>query len=109
MQKHVYSFGTKTEGNGKMKDTLGGKGAGDRFAIHGAVTERARRREAERACLDRLAHDHRHARDVVGARRLVARTALAHDIGAHGAVWNLHADIDRVATLFERVEVLRGR
>ena len=23
MQKHVYSFGTKTEGNGKMKDTLG--------------------------------------------------------------------------------------
>ena len=28
MQKHVYSFGKKTEGNGKMKDTLGGKGAG---------------------------------------------------------------------------------
>ena len=28
MQKHVYSFGKKTEGNSKMKDTLGGKGAG---------------------------------------------------------------------------------
>ncbi len=28
MQKHVYSFGKKTEGNGKMKDTLGGKGSG---------------------------------------------------------------------------------
>src|SRR6516164_9099779 len=29
MQKHVYSFGNGTaEGDGRMKDTLGGKGAG---------------------------------------------------------------------------------
>jgi pyruvate,orthophosphate dikinase len=28
MKKYVYSFGTKTDGDGKMKDILGGKGAG---------------------------------------------------------------------------------
>src|SRR3989442_7908313 len=28
MKKYVYSFGASTDGDGKMKDTLGGKGAG---------------------------------------------------------------------------------
>ena len=28
MKQYVYSFGKTTDGNGKMKDVLGGKGAG---------------------------------------------------------------------------------
>src|SRR6266851_9197789 len=28
MKKYVYSFGASTDGDGKMKDILGGKGAG---------------------------------------------------------------------------------
>ena len=39
----------------------------------GPVRDRARRREAERAGLDALAHDARHRRDVLGRGRLVLR------------------------------------
>ena len=46
-----------------------------------------------------------HRRDVVGRRRLVARAALAHHVGAHGAVRHLRADVERAAA---RARARRG-
>jgi len=38
MTKYVYFFGGgKADGNGKMKDVLGGKGAGLTFVVYGAM------------------------------------------------------------------------
>ena len=51
---------------------LGRERAGHRLAVDGHVRDRARRREAERAGVDALAHDRGHRLDVVGGRGLVA-------------------------------------
>ena len=42
----------------------------------------------------------------VRGRRLVARAALAHDVGAHGAVRHVGRDVDGARQLLERVEIL---
>ena len=42
----------------------------------------------------------------VGGRRLVPRAAVAHDVGADGAVRHVRRDVDRARQLLERVEVL---
>ena len=80
---------------------------GHQLAVDGAVAQGARGGEAERAGPDRLEHDGPHGRDVLGGRRLVAGAPLAHDVGPHGAVGHLGADVDRPAPLLQRVEVLR--
>ena len=85
---------------------LGGIGARHRLAVHCPVTDGARRREAERAGLDALLHDACHRRDVLGRGRLVARTALAHRVGADRAVRHLTAHVDREVLLSDHVEVL---
>jgi hypothetical protein len=61
------------------------------------------------APLERLAHETRHARDVVRRRRLVRRPALAHHVGAQRAVRNLGADVERTRHAREGVHVLRER
>ena len=83
-----------------------GERSGNRLAVDGSVAERARRREAERTGLDGLLHEPGHRRDVVGGGGLVAGTALAHRIGAHRAVGDLAADVDREVLLLDHVEVL---
>ncbi len=85
---------------------LCGEGSGNRFAVHGAVAERARRREAERAGLDGLLHEPGHRRDVLGRGGLVAGAALAHRIGANRAVGDLAAHVDGEFLLSDDVEVL---
>ena len=63
-------------------------------------------RHAHCARVDRFRDDARHLRDVVGSRGLVARAALAHHVGAHGAVRHLRADVERELGGVERVEEL---
>ncbi len=72
----------------------------------GGVQLGARGGEAQRADLDALLDDGGHARHVLGGGPFVIGAALAHDIGAHGAVGNLGADIDGAGKLLHRVEVL---
>ena len=60
----------------------------------------------DRAGVDRFGDDAGHLRDVVGRRGLVARAALAHDVGAHRAVRHLRADVERELRGVERVEEL---
>ncbi len=85
---------------------LGGVGAGDRLAVDGQVGDGARRREAEGAGGDRLLDHLLHGGDVGRGGRLVAGAALAHHVGADGAVGDLGADVDGPAALVEGVEVL---
>ena len=85
---------------------LGRVGPGDRLTVDGAVGDGARRGEAERARRDGLLHDGAHRRDVLGAGRLVARAALAHDVGPHRAVGDLRADVDGEAATVQSVEIL---
>ena len=59
---------------------LRGERAGHRLTVDGPVCERARRREAECAGRDAVAHDGRHRLDVVSRRRLVPSAALAHHV-----------------------------
>ncbi|CAG7209929.1 hypothetical protein PICSAR30_03446 [Mycobacterium avium subsp. paratuberculosis] len=84
---------------------LGGERAGHGLAVHRAVAHRARRGEAERAGLDRLADQPAHRLDVVGGGRLVAGAALAHRVGPDRAVRDLAADVDGELLLADRVEV----
>ena len=86
---------------------LGGEGAGHQFSVDGAVPQRARGGEAERAGPDGVEHDGPHGGDVVRGRRLVAGAPLTHDVGAHGGVGHLGADVDRPAPLLQCVEILR--
>ena len=86
---------------------VGGVGAGHHLAVLGAVQDGARRREAEGAGLQRLAHERGHLLDVLGRGLLVLRAALAHHVGAHRAVGYLGADVDRAGHALDGVEVLR--
>jgi hypothetical protein len=84
----------------------GGERAGHALAVDGAVEERPRAREAERARGDAVADDRGHRGDVVGRRGLVPRAALAHHVRADGAVRDLRADVEHAWQALDRVEVL---
>jgi hypothetical protein len=86
---------------------LGGEGAGHRLSVDGPVHDRARGREAQRACLHALAHELRHALDVLGRCGLIARAALAHGVGANRAVRHLRSHVEPQRAAVERVEKLR--
>ena len=86
---------------------LGGERAGHRLAVDGAGARscatwrsRARRRRSPRATMPAI------AAMSSARRRLVARAALAHHVGAHRAVRHLRADVERERRGVERVEVL---
>jgi len=85
---------------------VGGANGRREIPVAGAVRDGARGREADGACLDGLAHDGAHLGDF-GVRRLLAlRTALAHDVDAHGAMRHLHGDVDVVRALLDGVHVV---
>ena len=73
------------------------------FAIDGAVHDRARGGDAERADLDPLVHQLAHLLDILGVGWLVHRAAFPHHVRAYRPVWHLGADIDR---LWQRVDVV---
>jgi hypothetical protein len=85
---------------------LRSEGARHGLAVDGGVGQRARGREAERPGSDPLLHDLRHAGDIFGRRRLVARAALAHHVGTDRTVGHLRSEIHRELPAFEGVEVL---
>ena len=67
---------------------------GRRFALAGAVVERAGGREAERAGLDGLGRRSGHGLDVLGGGRLAVGAPLPHDVQAQRAVGHLERDVD---------------
>ncbi len=82
--------------------------AGDRPAIGRFVDRRARGREAHRAGADRVAELALHRAKVVLRRRLLER-ALAHHVGAEGAVAEVARVVDALGQGVETVEPLRKR
>ncbi len=82
-----------------------GIGAGHRLAVGGPVDHGARGGEAEGSRRLAFAHQRRHGLDVLRRRRLVQRPALAHDIGAQGAVGGLGADVDGELTLAQSFQI----
>ena len=73
---------------------LGRERAGHRLARDRAVRDRARGGEAERARGDALLHERRpSARCSSGVAGAFVRAALAHHVGAHGAVRHLRAEV----------------
>jgi hypothetical protein len=69
------------------------------------VQEAARGREPERAGVDRVAHDGGHAGNVVVAGRRLVEAALAHHVGAQGAVSDQAAHVGPERQAIEGVEV----
>ena len=84
---------------------LGGIGTRDGFTVDGPVGLGAGGREAQRAGLDRLLDDARHAGDVLGVGGLVARTPFTHHVAPDRAVGHLGSVIDCQPLLFDRVKV----
>ena len=69
------------------------------------VGGRLRGREADRARVDRLAHQRPHPRDLVIRRRTLGRL-LAHDVEPQRGVAEEHRHVQRGAAPLDRVEVL---
>ncbi len=89
--------------------SLAGESSRHQILVLGAMEHRARGGESQRAGLERIAHEGRHLRDVVGGRFLVARPALAHHVGAQRAVRHLRADVEHARHLLDRVHVFGKR
>jgi hypothetical protein len=70
------------------------------------MKERARRGEAHRSGLDRLADDARHLLEIAVGRRFAVDAALAHHVDAHGGVRHVAADVHVVAARRKKVEIL---
>ena len=85
---------------------LGGAQRRRRIALHGAMVERARGREAERAGAHGLGRERAHLGDLFRRGFLELRGALAHDEHAQGAVRQLGAEIHVARPRLERVEIL---
>ncbi len=83
-----------------------GESPRNRLAVHRAVSQGSRRRKAQRPGLNGLAHQARHRIDVLGVGGLVARTALAHRVGADGSVRDLTAHVDGELSPPDHIEVL---
>lgn len=82
--------------------------AGSEAPVSGAVLDRARGAEAQRASAQGLLDHRLHARDVTGIRlRAVIRAALAHRVEAQRRVRNLRAHVHHARHRLEHVEVLR--
>ncbi len=76
------------------------------LAPAGAVVQSPRRREAERAGLDRLSRQLRHERYVLGARDFALGAALPHHVQPQRAVRDLDRDVDVEGPAVERVHEL---
>ena len=88
---------------------LGGAQRRRRIALHRAMVERARGREAERAGAHRLGGQRAHLRHLLGRRLLQLGGALAHDEHAQRAVRQLRAEIHVARPRVERIEILAER
>ena len=88
---------------------LGGAQRRRRIALHGAMVEGARGREAERAGAHRLGRERAHARHLVRRRLLEPGGALAHHEDAQRAVRQLGAEIHVARPRFQRIEILAER
>ena len=77
------------------------------IAGRGAVVQRARGREAERAGAHRVARQCRHRLVVVGRGGIAARAAFAHHIDAQCCVRQLRADIHVEISLRQPLHVVR--
>jgi hypothetical protein len=75
----------------------------------GAMVERARRREPERARAHGILDDPRHRLHVFGRRGLAVRASRTHHVDAHRGVRDLGCEVDVAAALCEEVEVFGKR
>ena len=80
-----------------------------RVALHRAMVERARGREAERPVAHRLRRQHAHLRNLVRRRLLEPGRALAHHEDAQRAVRQLGAEIHVARLGGQRIEILAER
>ena len=85
----------------------GGGGAGDDFAVDGAVEHGAGGGEPQRAGADPFLDDLAHRGDVFRRRDGTRALAFAEHVRAHRAVGHVGADVDRPREFLERVEVVR--
>ena len=76
-------------------------------AGRGAMVDRARGGEAERAGADRLRGNRRHRLAVLGRRGLAPRAAIVHHIDAHRRVRQQRADVDVIGALRQPVDEVR--
>ena len=88
---------------------LGGAQRRRRVALHGAVVEGARGREAERAVAHRLGRERAHVRHLLRRRLLEPGGALAHHEHAQCAVRQLGAEIHVARPRLQRIEILAER
>ena len=92
-------------GDRRQLGLLGAQGR-DAAAVGGAMVERARGREAERAGAQALDGELGHAPTIGLGRRLAIGAALAHHIDAQRRVRHLGRDIDVVASLGDGIEIV---
>ena len=88
---------------------FGGAQRGRRIALHGAMVQGARGREAERAVAHRLGREGAHARHLFRRRLLEPGGALAHHEHAQRAVRQLGAEIHVARPRLQRIEILAER
>jgi hypothetical protein len=88
---------------------LGGTQRRRRVALHRAMVERARGREAESAGAHRLGRQRAHLRHLFRRRLLQPRRALAHHEHTQRAVRQLGAEIHVARPGLERIEILAER
>ena len=83
------------------------EGPRDQLSVQRLVIQRARGREAHSPRRDRFTDVHRHLLDVFGGGRLVAFSAIAHDVETDRCVRNERGDVQRVLAPVERIEIFR--
>ena len=84
---------------------VAGEGAGDEFAFFGAVGEQAVGGEADGAGFDGFADEAAHVGELFVGGLDIFRAALAHDVGAEGAVGELGDDVHDAGFVVDGVEV----
>jgi hypothetical protein len=91
-------------GDGKEL-TLVGPRTGNGPAVGNAVEQRARRREAERACTHRIVDKVAHGRNVVVGRGRLVESAFAHRVVAQRAVTDHSSDVHALGQAVDPAEV----
>ena len=92
---------------GQHEELVGlGPGPGHEATVGYAVAQGARRREAERAGVDRITDERGHRRDLVGGRRrALVEGPVAHHVVADGRVPDHAPDVHTLGDAVEPVEV----
>ncbi len=101
--KHASVRGFEAHGDAEQF-FFGGGERGRRFAVAGAVVQRARGGEAERTRFNRAAGDAAHGGNLFAGGRFAVGATLAHDVHAQRRVRDLGCEVDVVRTGFERAQ-----